>query len=107
MFVTAPLEVVRSEIFNVGAEDGNYTKAEIIQLIRRNIDGVQLVERDISFGSDMRDVAVSCLKIRERLGFEAKITPEEGIKEVRDAIYSGLIKDPQSPRYRNHDLVVR
>jgi hypothetical protein len=26
---------------------------------------------------------------------------------VRDAISWGLIKDPQSPRYRNHDLVIR
>jgi len=107
LFATAPIEAVRSQIFNVGAEDGNYTKAEIIELIRRNIDGVELEERELSFGSDMRDVAVSCAKIRERLGFEATTTPEEGIQEVRTAISSGLIKDPQSPRYRNHDLLIR
>jgi len=107
LFATSPVEAVRGQIFNVGADDGNYTKAEIIELIRRNIGGVELEERDLSFGSDMRDVAVSCRKIRERLGFEATTSPEEGIREVRDAISSGLIKDPQSPRYRNHDLVVR
>jgi len=54
-----------------------------------------------------REVAVSCQKISERLGFRAGITVEVGIKEVRDAILSGLLKDPQSPRYRNHDLVIR
>jgi len=107
LFATVPIETVRSQIFNVGAERGNYTKAEIIELIRRNINGVELEERELSFGSDMRDVAVSCRKIRERLGFEATTTPEEGIREVRDAISSGLIKEPQSARYRNHDLVVR
>jgi nucleoside-diphosphate-sugar epimerase len=107
LFATAPIESVRGQIFNVGAENGNYTKAEIIELIRRNIDGVELEERELSFGSDMRDVAVSCIKIRERLGFVATTTPEEGIREVRDAIASGLIREPQSPRYRNHDLVVR
>jgi nucleoside-diphosphate-sugar epimerase len=107
LFATAPLHAVRNQIFNVGAEDGNYTKAEIIALIRRNIDGVELEKRDLSFGSDMRDVAVSCRKIRERIGFEATTSPDDGIREVRDAISSGLISDPKSPRYRNHDLVVR
>jgi nucleoside-diphosphate-sugar epimerase len=107
LFATAPIEAVRGQIFNVGAEDGNYTKAQIIDLVRRNVDGVELEERDLTFGSDMRDVAVSCLKIRERIGFEASTTPEEGIREVRDAISWGLIKDPQSQRYRNHDLVIR
>jgi nucleoside-diphosphate-sugar epimerase len=107
LFATAPIDTVRNQIFNVGAEDGNYTKAEIIELIRRNIDGVELEERDLTFGSDMRDVAVSCRKIRDRIGFHATTTPEDGIREVRDAISSGLIRDPQSPRYRNHDLVVR
>jgi nucleoside-diphosphate-sugar epimerase len=107
LFATAPIDAVRNQIFNVGAEDGNYTKSEIIALIRRNISGVELEERDLSFGSDMRDVAVSCRKIQERIGFEATKTPEDGIREVRDAISSGLIRDPQSPRYRNHDLVVR
>ena len=107
LFATAPIETVRGQIFNVGAQDGNYTKVEIIELIRRNIAGVELEGRELSFGSDMRDVAVSCTKIRERLGFEARTTPEEGIREVRDAISSGLIREPQSPRYRNHDLIVR
>ena len=107
LFATAPIDAVRNQVFNVGAEDGNYTKAQIIELIRRNVDGVELEERDLTFGSDMRDVAVSCRKIRERLGFEASTTPEEGIREVRDAITWGLIKEPQSPRYRNHDLVIR
>jgi nucleoside-diphosphate-sugar epimerase len=107
LLATAPIDAVRNQIFNVGAEDGNYTKAAIIDLIRRNIDGVELEKRDLTFGSDMRDVAVSCRKIRERLGFEASTTPEDGIKEVRDAISWGLIKEPQSQRYRNHDLVIR
>jgi nucleoside-diphosphate-sugar epimerase len=107
LFATAPIDAVRNQVFNVGAEDGNYTKAEIIDLIRRNITGVELEQRDLSFGSDMRDVAVSCRKIQERIGFEAKTSPEDGIREVRDAISTGLIRDPQSPRYRNHDLVIR
>jgi nucleoside-diphosphate-sugar epimerase len=106
-FAFAPIEAVRGEIFNVGSDKGNYTKAEIIDLVRRAIDGVSIEERDLSFGSDMRDVAVSCKKIFERIGFRAELQVDAGIREVRDAISSGLIHDPNSPRYRNHDLVVR
>jgi nucleoside-diphosphate-sugar epimerase len=106
-FATAPLGLVARQIFNVGSEDGNYTKAEIIDLVRKHVDGVELEQRDLTFGSDMRDVAVSCRKIADRLGFRPRVSVEDGIKEVRNAISSGLIRDPQSPRYRNHDLVIR
>src|SRR5467141_960618 len=34
MFATAPVDAVRGQIFNVGAEDGNYTKSDIIELVR-------------------------------------------------------------------------
>lgn len=107
LFATAPLKDVRGEIFNVGSETGNYTKSEIISLVRENIGGVEVELRDLSFGSDMRDVAVSCRKMFDRVGFLARVTVKDGIKEVRDAIVSGLIRDPQSPKYRNHDLVIR
>jgi nucleoside-diphosphate-sugar epimerase len=107
LLATAPIEAVRGQIFNVGSDIGNYAKAEIIELVRRHVGGVAIEERDMSFGSDMRDVAVSCQKISERLGFRATLQVEDGIKEVRDAILSGLIREPQSSRYRNHDLVIR
>jgi nucleoside-diphosphate-sugar epimerase len=107
LLATAPIDTVRGQIFNVGLDQGNFTKNEIIDLIRKHIEGVTLEERDLSFGSDMRDVAVSCEKISERLGFRATIQVEDGIKEVRDAIVSGLIREPSSARYRNHDLVIR
>ena len=106
LFAVAPIEAVRGQVFNVGSEIGNYTKAEVIDLVRREIDGVELEERDLSFDGDMRDVAVSCEKISERLGFHASIEVIEGIREVRDAIVSGLISEPGSPRYRNYDLAV-
>jgi len=107
LMASAPVNDVRGQIFNVGSDAGNYTKTEIIELVRRHVDGVALEERDLDFGSDMRDVTVSCQKIAERLEFRAAIGVEDGIKEVRDAIVSGLLRDPQSSHYRNHDLVIR
>jgi nucleoside-diphosphate-sugar epimerase len=107
LFATSPIEAVRGEVFNVGSDSGNHTKAEVIALVRKHVEDVELEERDLSFGGDMRDVAVSCKKIRERIDFRAAISVEDGIKEIRDAIVARLIEDPQLPRYRNHDLVIR
>ena len=55
---------------------------------------MEIEYRDLSFGEDMRDVAVSCEKIDRVLGFRARRGVEDGILEIRDAIESGLIKDP-------------
>src|SRR5207249_9358 len=59
LLADAAIDKVRGEVFNIGSTAANYTKAEIIDLVRNHIAGVGLEERDLSFGSDMRDVAVS------------------------------------------------
>lgn len=107
LFATAPLDQVRGEIFNVGDDDGNHSKSEIVDMVCSAIPGVEVERRELSFGGDMRDVAVSCAKIASRLGFRASISVNEGIVEVRDAISSGLIHDPTSTRYRNHSFAVQ
>lgn len=106
LFAEAPLERVRGEVFNVGADGNNHTKSEIIAMVCGQIPGVEVERRDLSFGSDMRDVAISCRKIEERLGFSARLTVQDGIREVREAIASGLIADPRLERYRDHSLIV-
>ena len=55
----------------------------------------------------MRDVAVSCEKIGRVLGLRARRSLEQGVLEVREAIESGLIKEPLSPRYRNHQFILK
>jgi hypothetical protein len=50
---------------------------------------------------------VSFEKIHQYLGFEALLTPEDGVREVLHAIRNGLISDPQNPRYRNAQFIVQ
>jgi nucleoside-diphosphate-sugar epimerase len=107
LFAEAPLASVRGEIFNVGHEEGNFTKSQIVELVTAAVPDVMVERRELTFGGDMRDVTVSVAKIRDRLGFCASITVPTGITEVRDAIMSGLIKDPVSHRYRNHSFSVQ
>lgn len=101
------LTPLRGQIFNVGSDESNWTKEEIVALVQRYVDGTRVEHKDLSFGGDMRDVRVSFRKIRETLGFRAEVTVEEGIREVRDALTSGLIRDPFDLRYRNAQFIVQ
>lgn len=101
-----PDDTVRNQIFNIGNPEGNYTKQQIVELIQRHVPKVEIEYRDISFGQDMRDVQVSFDKAERVLTYRATRTVEEGIIEVAHAIQSGLIKEPTSGRYRNHQFSV-
>lgn len=103
---TAP-ELVRGQVFNVGSDTGNYTKDQIVELVRRNVEGTVVEYKDLSFGGDMRDIQVSFAKIRRALSFEPKISVAEGICEVRDALVNGVIRDALESRYRNAQFIVQ
>ncbi|MDX1617042.1 MAG: NAD(P)-dependent oxidoreductase [Candidatus Promineifilaceae bacterium] len=103
----APEADIRGEIYNVGHEDGNYTKDQIVALVQKHVPGTEVRYKDLSFGGDMRDIRVAFGKIQRRLGFDPQITVEQGVLEVRDAIQDGLIADPQDAKYRNAQFIVQ
>lgn len=105
--LSAPEEKVRGQVYNLGSDDGNYTKDEIVVLVQKHVEGLKVTHKDLSFGGDMRDITVSFAKIRRVLGFEPKIGLEEGILEVRDALESGLIRNAWDSRYRNAQFIVQ
>lgn len=105
--LAAPESKVRGQIYNLGSEAGNYTKDEIIALVKKHVEGLKVTYKDLSFGGDMRDIAVSFAKIQRELGFQPGTSVEQGIVEVRDAIQSGLVKDPLDGRYRNAQFIVQ
>jgi nucleoside-diphosphate-sugar epimerase len=103
----APEDRVRGEVYNVGSDDGNYTKDQIVDLVKEQVPGTTVRYENLSFGGDMRDISVSFAKIRDRLGFRPRVGVPEGIVEVRDAIRSGVIKTPADPRHRNAQFIVQ
>ncbi len=103
----APLDGVRSQTFNLGAEDGNYTKDQVVNLVLRRLPQTVVEYRDLTFGGDMRDIAVSFSKIRQVLGFRAECSVDDGIRDLLYALKSGLIRDPQDARYRNAQFIVQ
>lgn len=103
----APADAVGRQIFNVGSDNGNYTKDELVALVQRYVEGTHVEYKDLTFGGDMRDIRVSFTKIRQVLGFEPKISVEEGIREVVDVLTSGVIKDALDSQYRNAQFIVQ
>jgi len=87
----APLKSVRGQVFNVGSNNGNFTKDEIVSLVRKYVPGVEVEYRDLHFDGDMRDIKVSFDKIERVLGYKAQITVEEGIREMAEVIQSGFL----------------
>ena len=103
----APLETVRGQVYNLGTSDGNLTKDEIVGLVLKRLPETTVTYKDLTFGGDMRDITVSFEKIKSELGFEATLTPDDGVREVLYALKSGLIKNPQDGRYRNARFIVQ
>jgi nucleoside-diphosphate-sugar epimerase len=103
----APAERVRGETLNLGSNQGNHSKVDIVERVRKYISDVAVEYRDLTFGGDMRDVRVCFDKLERTLDFKANRTVDEGIIEVRDAIAQRLIAEPHLPRYRNHSFIVQ
>jgi nucleoside-diphosphate-sugar epimerase len=102
-----PLDRVRKQIFNLGDEDGNYTKDQIVDLVLKRLPETVVEYRDLTFGGDMRDITVSFTKIRETLGFRAEFSVDDGIRDLLLALKSGLIRNPHDERYRNAQFIVQ
>jgi nucleoside-diphosphate-sugar epimerase len=88
---------VAGRVFNVGADEENYQKRAIAEAIAEQIPvRLRYVER----GEDPRDYRVSFERIAA-LGFVPRMRLRDGIREVAEAIGSGLITDPYAIRYSN------
>jgi nucleoside-diphosphate-sugar epimerase len=107
MGMEAEKEKVRGQVFNLGAENGNYSKNEIVQLVLRRMPETVVDYKDLTFGGDMRDITVSFEKIKRVLGFDTTLNVDDGVREVLFALKSGLIRHPADDRYRNAQFIVQ
>ncbi len=103
----APDQAVRGQVFNLGDEKGNYTKDEVVDLIKSRLPETRIQYKDLSFKGDMRDICVSFDKIETELGFVTRWTIPEGIEDVLSILRSGLIADPYADRFRNAKFIVK
>ncbi|MCZ2127889.1 MAG: NAD(P)-dependent oxidoreductase [Anaerolineales bacterium] len=105
--LNAEREKIAAQVFNLGADDGNYSKNEIVNFILKRIPETVVEYKDLTFGGDMRDVTVSFAKIRKALNFAPTLAVDDGVREVLFALKSGLIKKPTDDKYRNAQFIVQ
>tara|TARA_R110000850_G_scaffold272385_1_gene407526 strand:- start:236 stop:1198 length:963 start_codon:yes stop_codon:yes gene_type:complete len=91
--------IVSGEVFNVGSNDNNTQKIQLGEMVKAQVPNTELefVKRD----TDPRSYRVDFTKIKERLGFEAKWSIKDGIREAHEALTKGIWADTSDSRYKN------
>lgn len=93
-----PVETIDHEIFNIGAEEENYTIAQIATTVAREVGAEAISTEDIQ---DVRTYQVSFEKAHKVLGFDRTVTLVDGVRELAEVLRSGIVSDYQSPTYSN------
>lgn len=98
---------IQGQVFNLGTDNGNYSKNDIVNFILKRMPETIVEYKDLTFGGDMRDISVSFEKIKRVLGFETTLDIDDGVREVLFALKSGLIRNPSAEHYRNAQFIVQ
>jgi nucleoside-diphosphate-sugar epimerase len=87
---------VNGEIFNVGSDNQNYQIFQLSQLVGNSL----ALDHEVKWygDKDERSYHVSFRKFREATGFNPVFTPEQGAREMFEALRSGKLTD--SPKTR-------
>lgn len=92
-------EKVKSNVFNVGSTEENYSKGMIIEEICKVVPNVKV--KFVESAEDPRDYRVNFDKIKNELGFSVTKTVPDGIREIYRLIKSGIVTDPFAQKFRN------
>jgi nucleoside-diphosphate-sugar epimerase len=97
----APREKIHNEIFNVGSDQGNFSKEQIAEVVGELIPGTRILRKDVTYGGYRHDIRADFSKIASVLDFKTTMDLKQGITEIKEGILSGLIRDPGSDCYFN------
>jgi nucleoside-diphosphate-sugar epimerase len=92
---------VSGRAFNVGDTAENYQKQMLAEEISKQIDGAEKLVSYVHKAEDPRDYRVNFSRIQTELGFTLTRRVPDGIAEIIDALKSGIIREPDHPRYQN------
>jgi nucleoside-diphosphate-sugar epimerase len=107
MGLDAERSKICGEVFNLGTDDGNYSKDDIVRLVLKRMPETVVEYKNLTFGGDMRDITVSFAKVNRVLGFETTLDVDDGVRELLFALKSGLIRNPNDEKYRNAQFIVQ
>lgn len=93
LMITAPHEKIHGETFNIGYQ--NYSILDLAKMVKKVVEQEYPEKGDIQMvvteSNDIRSYRVNSDKIREILGFEAKRTIEDGVRDLCAAFKAGKI----------------
>lgn len=95
----APADAVVGEVFNVGSSDQNIQIRDLGRLVADEFPGVET--RRVEQPPDLRDYYVDCSKIDRVLGWQARRTLRDGVREIRDSIIERRFGTTLDPIYQN------
>ena len=102
--LSAPVDSVSGEVFNVGDDDGNYTKKMLVDLIAESLPECRVKYKEGD--QDPRNYRVSFEKIRSKLGFSANFSVRSEVPRLVQAVRQGIYDDVESRRdfYGNYNI---
>jgi nucleoside-diphosphate-sugar epimerase len=92
-------EKVRSNVFNVGSTEENYSKGMIMKEIQKVVPDVKV--KYIEMDEDPRDYRVNFDKIKKELGYTITKKVPDGIKEIARLLKTGIVTDSFAQKFRN------
>ena len=103
----APKKKITGKVFNLGSNSGNFTKDQIVGFVLKRLPDTHVVYKDMTFGGDARNIDVSFDRIKQKLGFQATLSVENGVREVLHALRTGIIRNPRDEKYTNARFIVQ
>jgi nucleoside-diphosphate-sugar epimerase len=98
--LTAPLERVSAQVFNVGDSKENYQIGQIAEVIKKHVPHAQIQYQDTV--KDKRDYRVSFAKINRVMQFKAKHTLPGKVEELVEEFKKGKLKNWKDKKYNNY-----
>ncbi|MCB0851235.1 MAG: NAD(P)-dependent oxidoreductase [Bacteroidetes bacterium] len=94
--IESPAEKVSGEVFNVGGDEGNFTKKMVVDLIQRELPNTEFEYHVGDF--DPRNYRVNFQKIKNQLGFVPEYSVEKSVKTLIKALKQGFFTDVDENR---------
>jgi nucleoside-diphosphate-sugar epimerase len=97
----APADVVGYKAFNVGANDENYRKQDLIEKLKEHLPGCESLVSFVEKDEDPRDYRVRFDRFADAVGYQSRVSVDDGLREIVSAVKSGVVSDPYNRRYVN------
>jgi nucleoside-diphosphate-sugar epimerase len=92
-------EKVRTNVFNVGITEENYSKGMIIEEVCKVVPNVQV--NYVEMNEDPRDYRVNFDKIKNELGYTITKRVPDGVKEIYTLLKTGVVTDSFASKFSN------